>query len=83
MVDTVLCQFHFEFKFPTHMTFRGLKTTYNGLQNFTEKVQACSNGIALFCNLICQIYGEFPLHVFLFSFLNLAQKQRQRSRYID
>ena len=33
--------------------------------------------------LICQMYVEFPLHVFIFNFFNTAQKQRQPSRYSD
>ena len=51
VVDTVLCQFHFEFKFPIYIIFKVLETIYPNLQPFTGKVQACSECIALFCNL--------------------------------
>jgi hypothetical protein len=43
VVDIVLCQFHFEFKFPMYMTFRGLETIYHDLQTFTGKVQPVLN----------------------------------------
>ena len=66
--------------------FKGVETTYQELQLFTGTVQACSERttlITLFCNLICQIYVEFPLPVFMFNFFNTANKERQRSHYSD
>jgi hypothetical protein len=72
VVDTVLCLFHFEYKFPIYMIFKGLETVYHDLQPFTGKVQACSECISLLCNLICQIYVEFCLHVLIFNFFNTA-----------
>jgi uncharacterized protein involved in cysteine biosynthesis len=81
VLDTALCQFHFEFKFLIYMIFKGLETIYRNLQPFTGKAKACSKGVIFFCNLICQIYVEFPLHVFIFNFFSTAEKQRQHSRY--
>jgi hypothetical protein len=49
VAGTVLCQFHFEFKFPIYMLLKGLENIYRDLQPFTRKVQACSECITLFC----------------------------------